>query len=83
MYPTEGVNNSLNLGVSLPLGDYRYFNISADHKSYAPINSTTTLKLTGNLNLSKGYSGKELPFYKRHFGAVSYTHLTLPTIYSV
>ncbi|MDC1290650.1 outer membrane protein assembly factor BamA, partial [Candidatus Thioglobus sp.] len=68
MYPTEGVNNSLNLGVSLPLGDYRYFNISADHKSYAPINSTTTLKLTGNLNLSKGYSGKELPFYKRHFG---------------
>ena len=68
MYPTEGVNNSLNLGVSLPLGDYRYFNISADHTSYAPINTTTTLKLTGNLNLSKGYSGKELPFYKRHFG---------------
>jgi len=68
MYPTEGVNNSLNLGVSLPLGDYRYFNINADHTSYAPINTTTTLKLTGNLNLSKGYSGKELPFYKRHFG---------------
>ena len=68
MYPTEGANNSLNLGVSLPLGDYRYFNINADHTSYAPINTTTTLKLTGNLNLSKGYSGKELPFYKRHFG---------------
>ena len=68
MYPTEGINNSLNLGVSLPLGDYRYFNINADHTSYAPINTTTTLKLTGNLNLSKGYSGKELPFYKRHFG---------------
>jgi len=68
MYPTEGVSNSLNTGISLPLGDYRYFNISADHTSYAPISNSTTLKLTGNLNLSKGYSGKVLPFYKRHFG---------------
>jgi len=71
MYPTEGVSNSLNAGIALPLGDYRYFNISADYKSYAPISDTTTLKLTGNLNLSKGYSGKELPFYKRHFGGGS------------
>jgi len=71
MYPTEGVNNALNLGVSLPLGDYKYFNISADHTSYAPINTTTTLKLTGNFNLSKGYGGKVLPFYKRHFGGGS------------
>ena len=68
MYPTEGVSHSLNTGISLPLGDYRYFNISADHSSYAPISSSATLKLTGNLNLSKGYSGKALPFYKRHFG---------------
>ena len=71
MYPTEGVNNSLSAGISLPLGDYRYFNISADHISYEPITSSTTLKLTGNLNLSKGYSGKKLPFYKRHFGGGS------------
>ena len=68
MNPTEGVSDSLSASISLPLGDYRYFNISADHVSYAPISNTTTLKLTGNLNLSKGYSGKELPFYKRHFG---------------
>ena len=71
MYPTEGVKNALNLGISLPLGDYKYFNISADHTSYAPINTTTTLKLTGNFNLSKGYGSKELPFYKRHFGGGS------------
>ena len=68
MYPTEGINNTLSAGLSLPLGDYRYFNLTADHTSYAPINATTTLKLTGNFNLSKGFSGKELPFYKRHFG---------------
>ena len=72
LYPTEGVNNSLAAGISLPLGDYRYFNINANHTSYAPvINSTTTLKLSGDFNLSKGYSGKDLPFYKRHFGGGS------------
>ena len=71
LYPTDGVNNSFSAGISLPLGDYRYFNISANHASYSPINSTTTLKLTGNFDLSKGYSGKELPFYKRHFGGGS------------
>jgi len=68
MYPTEGVSNSLNTAISLPLGDYRYFNISADHTSYEPVNESITLKLSGSLNLSKGYSGKTLPFYKRHFG---------------
>jgi len=71
LYPTEGISNSLNAGISLPLGDYRYFNLGADYKSYTPIYNTTTLKLTGNLNLSKGYSNKELPFYKRHFGGGS------------
>ena len=71
MYPTEGVKNSLAAGVALPLGDYRYFNLRADHSSYAPINNSTTLKLTGNFSMSKGYSGKELPFYKRHFGGGS------------
>jgi len=72
LYPTEGVNNEVSAGISLPLGDYRYFNINANHASYKPvINSTTTLKLTGDFNLSKGYSGKEVPFYKRHFGGGS------------
>jgi len=71
LYPTDGVNNSLTAGISLPLGDYRYFNISANHSSYTPLSAFNTLKLTGNFNLSKGYSGKELPFYKRHFGGGS------------
>jgi len=71
LYPTEGVSNSLAAGISLPLGDYRYFNLRADHSSYNPVNTSTTLKLTGNFNLSKGFSGKELPFYKRHFGGGS------------
>ena len=71
LYPTDGVNNSLSAGISLPLGDYRYFDLNADHKSYKPVSDTITLKLIGNLNLSKGYSNKELPFYKRNFGGGS------------
>jgi outer membrane protein insertion porin family len=71
LYPTDGVQNSLSAGISLPLGDYRYFDLNANHKSYRPITETTTLKLTGDFNLSKGYNGKELPFYKRNFGGGS------------
>jgi outer membrane protein insertion porin family len=71
LYPTEGINNSLVGGISLPFGDYQYFDLSANHTSYAPITDTTTLKLSGNFNLAKGYSGKELPFYKRYFGGGS------------
>ena len=71
LYPTDGLNNSFSTGISLPLGDYRYFNLNAGHVSYSPINESTTLKLSGSFNLSKGYDNKELPFYKRHFGGGS------------
>ena len=70
-YPTEGINNTLAAGIAIPPGDYRYFNINADHSSYRPVSDTTTLKLTGSFNLSKGYSDKALPFYKRNFGGGS------------
>ncbi|MGE4575482.1 MAG: outer membrane protein assembly factor BamA [Candidatus Pseudothioglobus sp.] len=71
LYPTEGSSNDFAVGISLPLGDYRYYNFSGNHSSYTPINENVTLKLTGNFDLGKGYSGKELPFYKRYFGGGS------------
>ena len=71
LYPTEGVDNALSAGIALPIGDYRYISLSADHKSYTPVSDTTTLKLTGNFNISQGYDGKTLPFYKRNFGGGS------------
>ena len=71
LYPTQGVNNALSAGIALPLGDYRYFDLNADHTSYQALSDSTTLKLTGNFNLSKGYNNKELPFYKRNFGGGS------------
>ncbi|MDC1046547.1 outer membrane protein assembly factor BamA [Candidatus Pseudothioglobus singularis] len=71
MYPTEGIKNTLSAGIAVPIGDYRYFDLNAAHTSYKPVNDNTTLKLTGSLNLSKGYNSKELPFYKRNFGGGS------------
>jgi outer membrane protein insertion porin family len=71
LYPTEGKSNILEFGVATPLGDYRYFNINANHKSYKPLSGDLTLKLTGNVDIAKGYSGKELPFFKRYFGGGS------------
>jgi outer membrane protein insertion porin family len=71
LYPTDGENSKLSTSISLPVGDYKYFNINGDYSRYSPITDTTTLKLVGNINLSKGYSGKQLPFYKRHFGGGS------------
>jgi len=71
LYPTQGINNSISAGIALPPGDYKYYNFGADHLSYRPLSANTTLKLTGNFNLSKGYNNEPLPFYKRNFGGGS------------
>ena len=71
LYPTNGKNNSLNAGIALPFGDLKYFNVNGSHVSYTPINDSVTLKISGDLNLAKGYDGKELPFYKRNYGGGS------------
>ena len=71
LYPTDGIKNSVNIGVSIPPSDYKYYSISGSHLSYRPITDTTSLKLTGDLNIASGYSNGSLPFYKRHFGGGS------------
>ena len=71
LYPTDGVKNSINVGVSLPPSDYKYYSISGSHLSYSPITDITSLKLTGDLNIARGYSDDSLPFYKRYFGGGS------------
>ena len=71
VYPTEGETNSISSSISLPGSDYKYYNLNAGFSNYSPLSSSTTIKLSGNLNLSSGFSGEELPFYKRHFGGGS------------
>ena len=71
LYPTDGTKNSFNIGISLPPSDYKYFSLNGSHLSYRPITDITTLKLTGDINLARGYSDDSLPFYKRYFGGGS------------
>jgi len=71
LYPTDGIKNSINIGLSLPPSDYKYYSISGSHLSYRPITDITSLKLTGDLNIASGYSNDSLPFYKRYFGGGS------------
>ena len=71
LYPTDGTKNSVNIGISLPLSDYTYYSLAGSHLSYRPISDITTLKLTGDINIARGYSNDSLPFYKRYFGGGS------------
>jgi outer membrane protein insertion porin family len=71
MYPTKGNSNAIGIKFATPLGDYRYFNINANHISYKPLGNDLTMKLTADLGLAKGYSGNDLPFFKRYFGGGS------------
>ena len=71
LYPTEGRSNAVSLNIATPIGDYKYVSLNTNHSSYQPINNNLTLKLTGDLGIAKGYSGKELPFFKRYFGGGS------------
>ena len=71
LYPTDGTKNSVNIGISLPLSDYKYYSLAGSHLSYRPISDITTLKLTGDINIARGYSNDSLPFYKRYFGGGS------------
>ena len=71
MYPTKGRSNVLGLDLGLPISDYGYFKMNANHSSYTPINENLTLKLTGDLGVAGRLGGKSLPFYKRFFGGGS------------
>ena len=57
--------------MSLPGSDTKFFNINGSYTHYTPVNNSATIKIDGSLNLSKGFGGKALPFYKRHFGGGS------------
>ena len=46
LYQTNGLKNTLAANLSLPFGDYKYFNLNAGHSSYQSISDSVTLKLS-------------------------------------
>lgn len=70
-FPTEGSASSLNLGVALPIADFRYYKFNISAKDYFPINKDLTFKMNSSVSIAQGYGGKELPFFERYYGGGS------------
>lgn len=71
LYPTKGSSNVIEFNLALPIGDFKYYEIDAKHRSYYPIANNMTFSLKGRSSISSGYSNKELPFFKRYYGGGS------------
>lgn len=69
--PTEGSKNKLNLSVALPIGDFKYYKLNISHQNYKDIGKDLTFKIRGNLGISQGYGGTDLPFFERYYGGGS------------
>jgi len=66
-FPSEGVRNIITTSIAVPLGDFKYYQLEASHRSYYPVLDDKTFKISSRLNFASGYGGKELPFFKRYF----------------
>lgn len=71
LYPTNGSNNSLNINLALPIGDFKYYKIDAKHRSYYPVANNMVFSFKARSGIAGGYDDKELPFFKRYFGGGS------------
>jgi len=70
-YPTDGVKNSLNLELGLPLSDSKYYKFDYKYQNYTPVKDNLTLKLSSQLGLIDTYDNSSTPFYKRYYGGGS------------
>jgi len=66
-FPSDGQNLSVSSILSFPVGDFKYFQISANLKDYTPIFNDKVFKFSTRLNMASGYGGDTLPFYKRFY----------------
>jgi len=66
-FPSNGSKNILSATVTLPISDYKYYQIESLHNHYSPIFDSKTLKLSSRIKLSSGFGGDSLPFFKRYF----------------
>jgi len=64
-FPTDGNLINLNSNLSLPIGDFKYYKLTASSKKYYPVFDDKTFKISGRFNYATGYGNDELPFYKR------------------
>ena len=69
--PTEGVKSIVSSSISLPLGDFKYYQLEGSHSIYSRLSDKLTLLTEANVQLAQGYNNDDLPFFKRYFGGGS------------
>lgn len=66
--PTDGSSASVGARVTLPNSDNKYYKLSADYRSYYPLNREHrwVVSTKAGLAYANGFGGKELPFYQTY-----------------
>jgi outer membrane protein insertion porin family len=64
---TRGDYRRATLEVALPGSSATYVKAVYQHQHYFPLDRKLTLALNGEIGLAKGYSNKELPFFKNFY----------------
>jgi outer membrane protein insertion porin family len=65
---TDGLYQTINAEVTLPLADLQYYKVNAEHQWFMPLSDQVSLMFKGILAFANGYgSGGELPFYERYY----------------
>lgn len=67
LYTTSGVYRRAFLEVSLPGSSQTYVRATYQHQHFFPLTRELTLALNGEFGAAKGYSNKELPFFKNFY----------------
>ena len=66
-FPTEGVKNHAKTTIGLPFADFNYYSLELSSRSYTTVLDNKVLKYSTRFKTGSGYSGDELPFYKRFY----------------
>jgi len=69
--PTDGSKTTISSTLSMPIGDFKYYQLSFKQNNYMPILVNSTFNTKFNAQLASGYGNSELPFFKRYFGGGS------------
>ncbi len=65
--PTSGKLRKAVLEVAVPGSTVTYYRGSYQHLQFFPLDRKLTLALNGEVGYGRGYSGKEMPFFKNFY----------------
>ena len=67
-FPTQGTTANIGGKITIPGSDNKFYRISADFRNYLPLNREHKWVVSTKVGAAytKGYGGKEIPFYQLH-----------------